>query len=137
MAKSQSHFNWEQHTVHHTLLALLILVCVVWWSGTIVHNIAMLFFQGLGNIFFSPVAAQTGDVAQEVRLGLAAAGVTDVEVEGPPRGLEEAYRYLLTPSALQFVANLTRHFNDRVDRVSHYSAAVFRSGCTTLLGNLT
>lgn len=67
---------------------------------------------------FSLTAAQTGDVAQEVRLGLEAAGVTDVEVEGPPRGLEEAYRYLLTPTALQFVADLTRHFNDQVDRVS-------------------
>lgn len=75
-------------------------------------------------MIFPPTATWTGDAAQEVRLGLAAAGVTDVEVEGPPRGLEEAYRYLLTPSALQFVADLTRHFNDQVDRVSERRSAV-------------
>ncbi|KAK4301254.1 hypothetical protein Pmani_026589 [Petrolisthes manimaculis] len=73
--------------------------------------------KGLGQIYFSPVAAKVGNVAEEVRFGLAAAGVTNVEVEGPPQGLEETYRHLLTIPALQFVADLTRHFNDQVDRM--------------------
>lgn len=41
--------------------------------------------------------------------------VVGVEVEEPPQGMEEAYATLLTPAALQFVARLTRQFNDKVD----------------------
>lgn len=41
-----------------------------------------------------------------------------VEVELPPKGLEEAHTTLLTPPALKFVADLTRRFNSEVDLVS-------------------
>lgn len=46
--------------------------------------------------------------------------VEGVEVEAPPKGMEEAHATLLTPAALQFVGRLTRHFNDNVDLVSTY-----------------
>ncbi|MPC10082.1 hypothetical protein E2C01_002709 [Portunus trituberculatus] len=50
--------------------------------------------------------------------GTSAMEAGGVEVEPPPKGLEEAHTTLLTPPALKFVADLTRRFNTEVDLVS-------------------
>ncbi|KAG0710258.1 Malate synthase, glyoxysomal [Chionoecetes opilio] len=49
--------------------------------------------------------------------GVSAVEVLGVEVEEAPQGMEEALAVLLTPAALQFVADLTRQFNSRVDHM--------------------
>ena len=76
-----------------------------------------LIFQRRDFISFSNTAAQD-DVCDKLHSALAQRGVTDVEVEPPPAGMEEEYKVLLTPEALEFVAELVRHFNDKVDLVS-------------------
>uniref|UniRef100_A0A0N7ZB81 malate synthase n=1 Tax=Scylla olivacea TaxID=85551 RepID=A0A0N7ZB81_SCYOL len=47
--------------------------------------------------------------------GTSAVEAVGVEVELPPKGLEEAHITLLTPPALKFVADLTKQFNSEVD----------------------
>lgn len=65
------------------------------------------------SILFSNASAQ--DVCGKLRSELAQIGAKDVEIEPPPKGMEEEYATLLTPHAVQFVADLVRHFNDQVD----------------------
>ncbi|XP_069679393.1 malate synthase-like [Periplaneta americana] len=43
-----------------------------------------------------------------------------VHVEAPPKGLEEVYEILLTPSAVQFVAELVETFDKQVDELHWY-----------------
>ena len=43
-----------------------------------------------------------------------------IEVEGPPRGGEEAHRALLTNEALLFVSQMVHHFDRDVEEVSIY-----------------
>ncbi|KAG7166286.1 Malate synthase-like [Homarus americanus] len=65
-------------------------------------------------VIFAPSSVQA-DVVKVLQAGLANIGVTDVEVEPPPRGLEKEYATLLTPAAVKFVADLTKQFNNKVD----------------------
>ncbi|XP_064077203.1 malate synthase-like [Macrobrachium nipponense] len=65
------------------------------------------------SILFSNTSVQ--DVCGKLQSELAQIGVKDVEIEPPPKGMEEEYTTLLTPHAVQFVADLVRHFNDQVD----------------------
>lgn len=65
-------------------------------------------------VVFNASSVQSGLVGA-LKAGLAQIGVTDVEVEPPPEGMEEEYATLLTPAAVKFVAELTRQFNAQFD----------------------
>lgn len=65
-------------------------------------------------VLFTPSSVR-GELVDALHTGLAEIGVVDVEMEPPPKGFEEEYATLLTPAAVKFVADLTRHFNSQVD----------------------
>lgn len=75
-----------------------------------------IMLQNKRQVLFASSSAK-GDLVGTLQAGLAEIGVTDVELEPPPEGVEEEYATLLTPAAVKFVADLTRQFNSQVDSV--------------------
>ncbi|KAK7075803.1 Malate synthase [Halocaridina rubra] len=66
-------------------------------------------------ILFNSTANRDDGLWSKLLSELTEIGVTDVEVEPPPKNMEKEYITLFTPEAVKFVAQLVKHFNNDVD----------------------